>query len=111
MARTRKKEVTRHLIEAAVVHFEATGQDRLLRVAQRFADHLVACFGREPGQIRGYCGHPEIELALLRVITSPKSVATSTCKQDGRHFHLDTRPFLSHRWRKPWKSIRAFQAN
>jgi len=50
-----------------VVHSEATGQDRLLQVAKRFADHLVARFGREPGQIRGYCGHPEIELALLRL--------------------------------------------
>jgi uncharacterized protein len=56
-----------HLIEAAVVHSEATGQDRLLQVAKRFADHLVAHFGREPSQIRGYCGHPEVELALLRL--------------------------------------------
>jgi len=56
-----------HLIEAAVVHFEATGKDTLLKVAQRFADYIVARFGREPGQIRGYCGHPEIELALLRL--------------------------------------------
>jgi DUF1680 family protein len=56
-----------HLIEAAVVHFEATGKDRLLHVARRFADHIAARFGPEPGQIRGYCGHPEIELALLRL--------------------------------------------
>ena len=56
-----------HLIEAAVVHAEATGQDRLLKVAKRFADSLVARFGRASGQIRGYCGHPEIELALLRL--------------------------------------------
>ena len=56
-----------HLIEAAVVHFEATGKDRLLRVARRFADYIDSRFGREPGKIRGYCGHPEIELALLRL--------------------------------------------
>ena len=61
-----------HLIEAAVVHTEATGQDRLLQVAKRFADHLVAHFGREPGQIRGYCGHPEVELALLRLYHTTK---------------------------------------
>ena len=61
-----------HLIEAAVVHSEATGQDRLLQVAKRFADNLVAHFGREPGQIRGYCGHPEIELALLRLYHATK---------------------------------------
>ena len=56
-----------HLIEAAVVHREATGKERLLQIAKRFADHLATRFGREPGQIRGYCGHPEIELALLRL--------------------------------------------
>src|SRR5215831_20855537 len=61
-----------HLIEAAVVHSQATGQDRLLQVARRFADHLVAQFGREPGQIRGYCGHPEVELALLRLYDATK---------------------------------------
>ncbi|MGB7792435.1 MAG: beta-L-arabinofuranosidase domain-containing protein, partial [Terrimicrobiaceae bacterium] len=38
-----------HLIEAAVVHFEATGKERLLQVARRFADHIAARFGREPG--------------------------------------------------------------
>ena len=56
-----------HLIEAAVVHFEATGKEHLLRVARRFADYIDLRFGREPGKIRGYCGHPEIELALLRL--------------------------------------------
>jgi uncharacterized protein len=56
-----------HLIEAAVVHFEATGKDRLLRIARRLADYIDSRFGREPGKIRGYCGHPEIELALVRL--------------------------------------------
>ena len=61
-----------HLIEAAVVHFEATGKQRLLQVARRYADHIAARFGREPGQLRGYCGHPEIELALLRLYHATK---------------------------------------
>ncbi|HZC35773.1 MAG TPA: beta-L-arabinofuranosidase domain-containing protein, partial [Chthoniobacterales bacterium] len=54
-----------HLIEAAVVHYEATGKQSLLNVARRFADLLVKRFG--PDQIPGYCGHPEIELALVRL--------------------------------------------
>jgi uncharacterized protein len=56
-----------HLIEAAVVHFEATGKQSLLNVARRFADLLVKRFGPDRDQIHGYCGHPEIELALMRL--------------------------------------------
>jgi uncharacterized protein len=56
-----------HLIEAAVVHYEATGKPSLLNVARRFADLLVKRFGPNPDQTPGYCGHPEIELALVRL--------------------------------------------
>src|SRR4029077_15373087 len=54
-----------HLIEAAVVHHEATGKDTLIGIARRYADLLVERFGKDPGQIKGYCGHPEVELALM----------------------------------------------
>lgn len=33
----------------------------------RYADHIEATFGRKAGQKRGYCGHPEIELALVKL--------------------------------------------
>jgi uncharacterized protein len=56
-----------HLIEAAVVHHEATGKDTLLSVARRYADLLFERFGKGPGKMNGYCGHPEIELALMRL--------------------------------------------
>src|SRR5438128_1185693 len=36
-------------------------------VARRFADLLVKRFGPNPDQTPGYCGHPEIELALVRL--------------------------------------------
>lgn len=52
-----------HLLEAAVAHHEATGSTKLLDVAMRFADHVDSLFG--PGKRKGYCGHQEIELALL----------------------------------------------
>ncbi|HVL40176.1 MAG TPA: beta-L-arabinofuranosidase domain-containing protein, partial [Fimbriimonadaceae bacterium] len=54
-----------HLIEAAVAHHQATGSRSLLDVATRFADHVMTVFG--PGKRRGYCGHQEIELALVRL--------------------------------------------
>ncbi|MFC0268071.1 glycoside hydrolase family 127 protein [Kushneria aurantia] len=56
-----------HMIEAAVAYFEATGKRRLLEVMCRFVEHIDAVFGHEAGQIAGYDGHPEIELALMRL--------------------------------------------
>ena len=56
-----------HLIEAAVAHYQATGQRKLLDALSRYADHIDSTFGREPGKTRGYCGHPEIELALVKL--------------------------------------------
>lgn len=54
-----------HLIEAAVAHYHATGSTRLLNIARRFADYIDSVFGE--GKRLGYCGHPEIELALFRL--------------------------------------------
>jgi len=56
-----------HLMEAAVAHFRATGKETLLGVMRRFADHIDRVFGPKPGQKRGYCGHEEIELALVKL--------------------------------------------
>ena len=54
-----------HLTEAAVAYYQATGKDRLLKVATRLCDHIDRRFG--PGKTRGIPGHPEIELALMRL--------------------------------------------
>ena len=56
-----------HLIEAAVAYFEATGKRKLLDALCRYVDLIAALFGRAPGQKRGYPGHPELELALIRL--------------------------------------------
>lgn len=56
-----------HLFEAAIAHRDATGEMFLLQTAVRFADLIDRTFGREEGKIRGYCGHEEIELALVRL--------------------------------------------
>ena len=56
-----------HLIEGAVAHYQATGKRKLLDALCRYADHIDDTFGREPGKKRGYCGHPEIELALVKL--------------------------------------------
>ncbi|WP_273369229.1 glycoside hydrolase family 127 protein, partial [Alicyclobacillus herbarius] len=56
-----------HLIEAAVAYYEATGKRALLDIACRFADYIHQVFGHGPGQIPGYPGHEEIELALVKL--------------------------------------------
>ncbi|MDO8349095.1 MAG: glycoside hydrolase family 127 protein [Planctomycetota bacterium] len=56
-----------HLFEAAAAHFEATGKRNLLDVAVKYADLLVRTFGEGEGRRAGYCGHPEIELALVKL--------------------------------------------
>ena len=56
-----------HLLEGAIAYWQATGQRRLLDVLERYVDHIAATFGRGPNQRRGYCGHQEIELALIKL--------------------------------------------
>jgi DUF1680 family protein len=77
-----------HLFEAAVAHFRATGKTNFLKVATRLADHIDSTFG--PGKRMGYCGHPEIELALIKLWR-----ATG----EKRYFEL-ARFFIENRGRK-----------
>ena len=56
-----------HLIEAAVTHFSATGDDRFLNIIVRYADCIDSVFGNGEGQKRGYPGHEELELALVKL--------------------------------------------
>jgi DUF1680 family protein len=56
-----------HLLEGAIAYFRATGRRRLLDAMERYVDHIAATFGPAPGQKRGYPGHQEIELALIRL--------------------------------------------
>ncbi len=54
-----------HMIEAGCAYFEATGKRNLLDVCEKNAEHIYNVF-MENGH-EGYPGHPEIELALLRL--------------------------------------------
>ena len=56
-----------HLIEAGVAHWQATGKTTLLDIVRRYADYIGQTFGNGPGQKPGYCGHEEIELALVKL--------------------------------------------
>ena len=56
-----------HFIEAGVAYYQATGKDKLLQVVCRLADHICEVFGPHANQKRGYPGHEEIELALVKL--------------------------------------------
>ena len=80
-----------HLIEGAVAYFQATGKTRLLDVMARYADHIASVFGPEADQRQGYCGHPEVELALVKL-----------ARATGRRKYLDlARYFVDQRGQRP----------
>jgi len=56
-----------HLFEAAVAHYQATGERTLLDCALRYADYIDSVFGPQPGKREGCPGHQEIELALVKL--------------------------------------------
>ncbi len=56
-----------HLTEGAVAYYQATGKDKLLNAAKRFADYIDDYFGPEEGKCKGYPGHEIAEMALVRL--------------------------------------------
>lgn len=56
-----------HLLEGAVAYYQATGKDRLLRAACRYADFAAGYFGEEEGKCKGYPGHEIAEMGLVRL--------------------------------------------
>lgn len=76
-----------HMIEAAVAWFEATGKTNFLQIAVRNANLLVRLFGAQDGQMKGYPGHPEAELALMRLYT----VTMESSYLDLAHFFITER--------------------
>ncbi|MBD5460049.1 MAG: glycoside hydrolase family 127 protein [Lachnospiraceae bacterium] len=56
-----------HLLEGATAYYQATGKDKLLRAACRFADFAAEYFGEEEGKCKGYPGHEIAEMGLVRL--------------------------------------------
>lgn len=80
-----------HLIEGAVAYYQATGKRRLLDIMMRYMDHVTTVLGTGEGQKRGYCGHEEIELALVKLY-----------RATGETKYLDlSRYFIDERGRQP----------
>ena len=98
-----------HLIQAAVAHHRATGSQRLLKVACRFADNICATFGpEEEGKRLGTDGHEEIEMALVELYRETGDREYLDQAQffvdvrgygllGGREYHQDHKPFREMR--------------
>ncbi|MCK5811931.1 MAG: glycoside hydrolase family 127 protein [Clostridiales bacterium] len=56
-----------HLIEASIAYYLTTKKDKFLNIMCRYADLLCSVFGKDKGQLHGYPGHEEIELALIKL--------------------------------------------
>jgi uncharacterized protein len=56
-----------HMIEAGVSLYLGAGNSKILEVVRRLADHIDSRFGADAGKIRGYDGHEEVELALVKL--------------------------------------------
>ncbi|ORX39552.1 hypothetical protein BD324DRAFT_614130 [Kockovaella imperatae] len=62
-----------HLVEAALAHHHYTGRADFLNAMIRYVDLLSATFGPGKRQRHGYPGHPELELAVLRLYSRTKN--------------------------------------
>ena len=80
-----------HMLEAAVAYFRATGKRAFLNAMLRYVDHIADNFGPEEGKKRGYPGHEEIELALVKLYEVTK---------DKKHLAL-AQYFVNERGRAP----------
>ncbi len=56
-----------HLMEAAVAYYEATGKKLLLDIMCKYADYIEKAFVKEKSAKFVTPGHPEIELALVKM--------------------------------------------
>ncbi len=80
-----------HMLEGAIAYFETTGRRRWLDIMERYVEHIRQTFGTGPGQKRGYCGHQEIEIALIKLY-----------RLTGEKKHLDLAAyFINERGRQP----------
>lgn len=70
-----------HMMEAACAYYEATGKDTLLQVMLKNVAHIYEHFVTKGNP--GYPGHPEVELALMKMYRLTKD---ERCLKLAEHF-------------------------
>ncbi|RCW56515.1 MULTISPECIES: glycoside hydrolase family 127 protein [Halanaerobium] len=88
-----------HLIEAAVAYYKATGKDKLLKIMQKNADLIDSIFGLEADKLKGYPGHQEIELALIKLF----NVTGEERYRDLAKYFIDQRGQEPFYFEKEWE--------
>ena len=91
-----------HLLESAIEHHKATGNSKFFDAMERYVDHIITKFGREEGKMRGYPGHQEIELALVKAYehTNDKKfldLATYFIDERGTHSKAEDHYFVKEK--------------
>lgn len=81
-----------HLIEGAAAYYQATGKEKLLNAACRYADCVAEHIGPEAGKLHGYPGHEIAEMALAKLYEV-------TGKEKYRELGLY---FINERGKKPY---------
>ena len=82
-----------HMLEAAVAHYQATGQRNFLDIAIRYADCVIREVGPNPGQVVRVPGHQIAEMGLAKLY-----LATGDKKYlDQAKFFLNYRGKTEHR--------------
>jgi len=80
-----------HLIEASVAYYESTGKRAFLDTMCRYADYIDRIMGPDSDKMQVYCGHEEIELALVKLFRTTK---------EQRYLQL-SRYFVEERGKQP----------
>lgn len=75
-----------HLIETCVAYETLTSSGRLLEPVMKMIHHVDSRFGTTAGKTRGYPGHEEIEVGLLRL---HEMTGDDTCLRLAKYFVLE----------------------
>ncbi len=90
-----------HMMEAAVAYYDVTGKEELLNIMSRMGEHMYDRFITKKAE--GYPGHPEVELALLRMY---QATGNDHFKILADHFidvrGVDTKFYDKEREKKDW---------
>ncbi len=81
-----------HLMEGAIAYYYATGKRKFMDIMAKYANHIADIFGADEGQKKGYAGHPEIELALVKLARATNNPRY----MDLAKFFIDTRGQQPH---------------